>query len=225
MGQRVFLKEYDFNLTAGGIAIVLAEAEYFRIQASSGPVSIMIDGLGELPNLQAGQGIKSTPFKRLTIRDVSGAANVGRILVSNQEFIDNRTYGVNSLDAATIASMKRPDVSGAFFSISEAPLANTTTTVFLAAANVNGAIIHSANVAEFSTAMVRNALIAKATAPTQITGEEVLMLSKASSFGNTYYFGGGDLTTPQRIAAGKGLYFFTVDAQVGSLKSVRYTLL
>ena len=107
MGKRVYLKEYDFALTAGGIGIILAEGAYFRVQSSSGAVSVIVDGLGELPGLLAGQGIKSTPFKRLTLRDASGAANVGKILVSNEEFIDNRTYGVNSLDAATIASLKQ----------------------------------------------------------------------------------------------------------------------
>lgn len=227
MGQRVFLKEYDFNLTAGGIAIVLAEAEYFRIQASSGAVSIMIDGLGELPNLQAGQGIKSTPFKRLTIRDVSGAANVGRILVSNQEFIDNRTYGVNSLDVATLASLNaarsldaatiaalklttpRPEAYTGSTNVVAVLIANTAEAVFLPAANPNGVILQAAQLSDMGGlgSPFVGGLVAHTAAPAGCaTGANVLGIeSKAASAANLYV--GAQLQRPVLIPAGLGLWW------------------
>ena len=230
MGQRVYLKEYDFNLAAGGIAIVLAEGAYFRVQSSTGAVSIIIDGLGELPGLLAGQGIKSTPFRRLTLRDVSGAANVGKLLVSNEEFIDNRTYGVNSLDAATIAALKlstpRPELPGVVFSQSTSHLAGEVVVILAPGANANGAIVHSIEYAGYAAATELCTFLSKASAPASQADGNVLLPVYSDNLFGTVYVSRGRLTQPTRIPAGQGLYFFTLNAINNfSTKSVRYTLL
>ena len=93
---------YDFTLTAGGSQVLLVEAAYFRVQSATGAVDVSVEGFGTLPGLLVGQGIKDTPFKRLVIRDASGAANLGTILVASQEFVDNRTYGVTSITGGYI---------------------------------------------------------------------------------------------------------------------------
>lgn len=91
------LKYYDFTLTAGGSQVLLVSGNNFRIQSQTGAVDVTVDSVGTLPGLLTGQGLKDVPFKRLTLRDASGAPNVGTILVSPAEFVDNRTYGVMTL--------------------------------------------------------------------------------------------------------------------------------
>ena len=134
---RVYLKEYDIALTAGGIQVLLAEGAYFRIQSSTGPITIDIDGLGVLPGLLAGQGIARTPFKRLTLRDVSGAPNVGKLLVSSEEFIDNRTFGVSTLDAATLAALESVDLNSATLAALESVDLNPATLAALESVDLN----------------------------------------------------------------------------------------
>lgn len=93
MSNRNALKVYDFTLTAGGSQIILVESAYFRIMTATGPVDVIGDTFGTLPAVQAGQGMQNTPYKRLTLRDASGAPNSGTILCSGDLFIDNRTIG------------------------------------------------------------------------------------------------------------------------------------
>lgn len=87
------LKVYDFTLTAGGSQVILVESAYFRIMTAAGAVDVIGDTFGTLPGVQAGQGLQNTPYKRLTLRDASGAPNSGTILCSGDLFIDNRTIG------------------------------------------------------------------------------------------------------------------------------------
>lgn len=227
MGQRVYLKEYDFNLTAGGFAVILAEGTYFRVQSSTGALSILVDGMGELPGLLAGQGIKDTPFKRLTLRDVSGAANVGKLLVSNEEFIDNRTYGVNSLDTATLLALSRPLAAAVSWTESTTHLANTATVIFLPSANTNGAIIHNIDYLEFNSNIPTSAFLAKNAAPTAVIDGEILLLNGPTAMAGATYVSSGKLAKEVRIAAGKGFYYLSAPAVTGggATKGVRYTFL
>jgi hypothetical protein len=93
MSNRNALKVYDFTLTAGGSQVILVESAYFRIMTATGPVDVIGDTFGTLPAVEAGQGLQNTPYKRLTLRDASGAPNSGTILCSGDLFIDNRTIG------------------------------------------------------------------------------------------------------------------------------------
>ena len=101
MGNRAALKIYDFTLAAGGSQTILVESDYFRVMTAAGVIDVIGDTFGTLPALQAGQGLQNTSYKRLTIRDASGAPNTGTILCSGDLFIDNRTLGSVSLIPAT----------------------------------------------------------------------------------------------------------------------------
>lgn len=105
-------KLYDFTLSAGATVALLVEGEYFRIQEATGAVDVTVEGSGTLPGLLVGQGLKETPYKRLLIRDASGAANVGKILIASKEFIDNRTYGVTTISGTP--SVVINNVNGSF---------------------------------------------------------------------------------------------------------------
>ena len=227
MGQRVYLKEYDFNLTAGGFAVILAEGAYFRVQSSTGALSIIIDGLGELPGLLAGQGIKDTPFKRLTLRDVSGAANVGKLLVSNEEFIDNRTYGVNSLDAATIALMRTPLAYTQSTNVATVLAVATPEVILLPANNVNGVIVQNASYFLVGGLVVYSGgVLAKNAAPANVNDGALIapFLARSISAANLLY--AVDMNQPVFVPAGLGLYWmFSIATNAGEQRATRIRVL
>lgn len=216
---------YDFNLTAGGTQMLTVEGAYFRIQSQTGAVDVTVEGVGTLPGLLTGQGLKDTPFKRLLLKDVSGASNSGQILVASREFIDNRTYGVNTLDTATLNALTRPLLPGANWKDTSTLVANTPLTIFTAAANVNGAILHSAYAQDISTVSFFQTLVAKATNPTGYTDGEIIVMSNYSPVtGNNIQ--NIKLDAPTRIAAGLGLYFVSSqNGTAGYTRAARYTLL
>lgn len=99
---------YDFTLTAGGSQVILAEGDYFRVMSSTGQVEVLMSDGSRYGPIAAGQGQKGKHYTRLTVRDRSGAGNVGFIMVAGEEFVDNRVNGeVSVIDggkARTIAN-------------------------------------------------------------------------------------------------------------------------
>jgi hypothetical protein len=220
-------KPYDFSLTANGSQTILAIGSYFRIQSSTGAVSVTVDSVGTLPGMLVGQGFKGVKYSRLLLTDVSGAPNVGVILTASDEFVDNRTYGVNSLDSATILALSRPLVAGLSFYEQATHAANTPTVIFLPAANVNGAVIHSIDYVEISSNTPISTFVAKGSAPATIGDGEVLMISGLSTIFGALNVSINKTAKEHRIAAGKGLYYISGTSVTGgyATKSVRYTLL
>lgn len=225
------LRYYDFTLAANGVQMLTVSGKNFRIQSQTGAVDVTVDSVGTLPGLLTGQGLKNVPFSRLTLRDASGAPNVGQILVAPEEFIDNRTYGVSTiaggsvdLAAATLNTITRPLLAGASWS-NAATLGAGATNIFLPAANVNGAIIHSAYSQDISAGAVLQSFLAKNAAPASVLDGEVVALSQyAPVTGNSVQ--NIAMTQPLRIAAGLGLYFYSSAAgSAGYGRACRYTLL
>lgn len=83
---------YDFVLTPGGSANLAVAGGYYRIMSATGPVRVRREGGSQLGPLYPGQGERQE-FNRLTITDLSGAANTGYILVSDESFVDERITG------------------------------------------------------------------------------------------------------------------------------------
>lgn len=108
-------KIYDFTLSAGGAMPLLVEGGYFKIYSCTGVLAVSIDGGSTIGPINTGQGMK-TEFKRLTIVDQSGAANVGKIIVASNEFVDDRISGeVSVIDggkARTLSSIAFTAYSG-----------------------------------------------------------------------------------------------------------------
>lgn len=84
---------YDFSVAAGELAVILAEGSYYRILTSTGAVSVRRDDGSRVGPLLEGQGERNSPFQRLTIQDLSGAANSGTVLVCDGDFVDHRQAG------------------------------------------------------------------------------------------------------------------------------------
>ena len=108
-------KIYDFTLSAGGALTLLVEGGVFKIISCTGVVAVTIDGGSTIGPINAGQGMK-TEFSRLTISDMSGAANVGRIAVASNDFIDDRISGeVLVIDGGKATTMSGQAFSGNLF--------------------------------------------------------------------------------------------------------------
>ena len=103
---------YDFTLTAGGSQVILAEGDYFRIMSSTGPVEVLMSEGSRYGPIAAGQGQKGKRYTRLTVRDRSGSANLGFIMVAGEEFVDNRVNG----EVSVIDGEKARTLAGGMFS-------------------------------------------------------------------------------------------------------------
>lgn len=236
--QAMTFKVYNFQLTAGGSFRLPAAGGYFRIMTTTDAVDVTVEGVGTLPGLLAGQALKDVQFQALILRDASGAPNSGTILVASAEFQDNRLNGTVDLSATSLAALESVDLNAATQQVLTRPLlpgsswkdtstmvANTPLTVFTPAANVNGAIIHSADAQDITTVGFIQTFLAKASAPTGYTDGEIIAMSKYWPItGNNVQ--NLTLQNPTRIAAGLGLYFLSSqNGTAGYLRTCRYTLL
>lgn len=84
---------YDFTLGAGQLVEILAEGSYYRILTATGALQVQRDDGSRVGPILEGQGERNSPFKRLTLRDLSGAANSGTVLVCDGDFVDHRQAG------------------------------------------------------------------------------------------------------------------------------------
>lgn len=233
MAQRYNTKLYDFTLPANGSQTIMAIGEYFRIQSATGALTVEVEGYGKLPGLLVGQGLQRTPYTRLVLTDTSGAANAGTILCSGSEFVDNRTYGVNSLDTATIISLKlptpRPEIYTNWYQTQAPFLANTAETVFSAAANVNGVIVQSLTSMNYGAFGSVETFLAKSTAPINFLDGTIIALSQATlSNMSTNNYTVINCEKDIFIPAGQGLFFIAnsaSNATFGLLRTVRFKVL
>lgn len=219
---------YPFNLSAGQTLSLPIEGDYFRIQSATGAIDVTVDGVGTLPDLLNGQGLKNVPFKRLTIKDKTGAANAGVILVAFDEFIDNRTYGVNDLSAGSLATLRQPLAATGFFNVTTNMAENTPEQVFSAASNINGAVLLYASISGFNQmGQATGGLIAKTTAPANTAdGTLILGILQQQFTGSTSWQDRSDLQAPAFIPAGNGLWFIrSIADTAGAQRSARFRLL
>lgn len=215
---------YPFSMATGATFRIPAGGTYFRIQSASGPMNVTIEGAGTLPSMQSGQGIKDTPFDGLILRNTHTTSNSGSILVANEEFIDNRTYGVNDLSSGSLDTIRRPLQATGFYATAAPLTANTPEVIFSAASNVNGAIILSANWTTTAGGALITTLVANAVAPVSNVDGEVF----GSSEWTASNFGSGCIQKEQYVAAGKGLYFISNGTEAGGsigFKNCRFRLL
>jgi hypothetical protein len=227
------IQSYTYTIPANGSVQIPAPNDNFIVQAATGPVTVRGDTFGTLPNLLAGQGLKSVPFSRLELKDESGAPNTVTVLMSPAEFV-NQVFsgsvvivGALALDAPTINSLNRPELpSGAWVNNATA-VANTPLTVFAPGANVNGAVVWQASAVDAVASVAHQVFIAKASAPATVIDGEVIAQSLVTAVTpGVNVIVGIDLCNPRRIAPGLGLYFISGLAGTSAMmRSARYTLL
>lgn len=134
-----------------------------------------------------------------------------------------------SLPPVTIANpdaQKKYFQYGASFKSSNPLAANTPETIFTAAANVNGAILHRAGA--YGQDTLGNgyvSFIAKATAPTGLTDGDVIADGNLGGVVAGQYKVSCSVDSPVFIPAGKGLFVIRNQVEVTGVRSALYTLL
>lgn len=110
-------KIYDFTLTANGSFVLPVEGDYFKVLSATGLVEVTGDSFGSLGSVLPGQGLDNTPFKRLVIKDKTGSANIGTLLVADEKFIDDRITGeVSVIDGGAWRSKSNKSFLGTGYS-------------------------------------------------------------------------------------------------------------
>lgn len=238
---------FSIALAANESREVALAGEYFEIRSAVYPITKieLTDRSGGLVSVidAAMESDFVRPGRYETMRITNGATAqivsfwYGSGDAGSRRFSGNVT-GTVALDVATLAALEALDINPATLNTITRPLlpashwsdastlvANTPLTVFNAAANVNGAIIHSADAQDIASASFQQTFLAKATAPAGIADGAIIAMSKYWPIsGNNVQ----NLTmqTPTRIAAGLGLYFISSLAGAANmLRTCRYTLL
>lgn len=116
---------------------------------------------------------------------------------------------------------------GSSYANNAALVANTAVQVFSAAANANGAIINSAQFSSVNaTTQSQTTLLAKATAPANVTDGDAILIADDSSIGAGGVMSiSGSLKNQILIPAGKALYFICANTETQGNRGVLYTLL
>lgn len=104
-------KIYPFALGALESLPLMVQGSYFKILSSTGMVDVTGDTFGTVEAMLAGQGLRGQDFRRLVIRDRSGSGNVVRLLVSDDQFVDDRISG----EVSVIDALRARAASGAAF--------------------------------------------------------------------------------------------------------------
>lgn len=239
-----------FVIQAGLPVEFYEPGDFFRILASAGPVDVRFyrQGVEVGEALQVTEGYaerwRGLGFDRFII--ASGTTQTLQVVarLGSDVYFDAPPVGSTdivssvplALDAATLAAIdanmraaplpvRVDQLPGGNWANTAQVVANTPISVFLAAANPNGAIIHALEAFDVGAAVNNQVFIAKATAPANVTdGVIVAQALPVDAPGNVYMAIKRDV--PVRIPAGLGLYFIaSTGGSVGVLRSARYTLL
>lgn len=187
------------------------------------------------------QAVDGIIITNLTANPITGKVTIGAGDVS-----DNSLVGTVTLDAASLAALESTDLntatlntltrplppSAAWADVTAALAANTALTVFTAAANTNGAIIHDLQASDVITGSTGiGGFCARAAAPNSIATfiDDTVVLqieSRLNLGGNSFVT--AKLEKETRIPAGKGLFYlqnFTGAGAGSIMRNARYTLL
>jgi hypothetical protein len=165
-------------------------------------------------------------FKRLKLSWAAQPGKKVRIMYSTGERVIPALTGTLNV-TGTVSTNEEPFVYGASYKSITLLLANTPETVFLPAANVNGAVIHKAEFVSRSASNNAGAgFLAKASAPATVIDGDAICSSRNHNTISADGLTSGWLEKEILIPAGKGLYFITNGAEAsGASRSVLYTLL
>ncbi|MEH6434243.1 hypothetical protein [Massilia sp. DD77] len=83
--------QYDFQVTAGGAQRIEATGRFFKYISGIGRVRVTTSK-GRVIDLIPGQGVWGEEFTGLSVKDLSGAGNVGVILAGDFDFRDDTMY-------------------------------------------------------------------------------------------------------------------------------------
>lgn len=162
-------------------------------------------------------------FKQLKISNNAQAGAFIRIMSSTG---DRVIPAIGDLIISGSVNTIEDGVSyGASYKSNSIFTANVADTIFTPAANVNGAVIHTAEFYFENNAGILGSMIAKNAAPANVADGDVLIVTIPAAISPNRIMV-GRLTRPIKIPAGKGLYLISSATELTtSLKSCNYTLL
>ncbi len=104
---------YTLALAANQAQVLLVEGGFYKILSATGPVSVSREGGSIINPMRVGQG-ERLRFTRLTIQDVSGAANTVEVIIADESFVDDRISGeVSVIDGGKSRTLARVAYIGA----------------------------------------------------------------------------------------------------------------
>lgn len=210
---------YDFTLTAFGSQTILADANFYKILTSAGDVSITRDGGSTVKPMRAGRGERNVDFLSLIIRDLSGAANAGTIVVGDSEFIDDTIVLSSAINV-------RPETSTGNYNVLGASVANTAIQILAPASNTAGVMVLTASIQkQFETLNGVSAFLAKASAPANVGDGESIFSQVATANSATSIQGGLHMPMQVMLAPGLGIYYISSVAEAATLKTMRWKAL
>ncbi|MES2637421.1 MAG: hypothetical protein V4605_08865 [Pseudomonadota bacterium] len=230
--KTAFLRNYTLKIEVGVKSEFGLRGSMLRVIAANVPIYFESRDGGSSFYLEAGEEIvfADNVFFELDVYHTSGVeqtiiiavgenAKIGSVKLSGNVAITNLTLDNGRIQVAPIAY-------AASFASNTSLVAATAEVVVLPAANVNGLLIWNAQfVSHNVTNLSRTALIAKSSAPVSTVDGDSIISPQNVYLGGVFGVS-GNLVTPVKIAAGKGLYFYTgaVNETFGS-RSLLYTLL
>lgn len=227
------LRDQKVQIKAGKTEQIFVNGKYLRVKTAPIPFRFRSKN-GDDFEIKQGDEVSINDFEYVYITNESAADHVIDFYTGDLERVGSAELNGNvivnndiGLNVAT-RDLLRFENYGASFRGSSALIGNTPETVFTGAANVNGAIVHSAQMISVSgTALTLVSLLAKATPPVNaVDGDSVLTCDGVNLFtGNFVNY--GCLKNPVKIPSGKGLFFVvaTNEAAAGNQRAVLYTLL
>lgn len=217
---------YDLDLSTANTNLILPIAGDFLYidMASTGVATIELNNQQEARKapFQVRKGFAlQAVFKQLKITNTAQPGLFLRIMSSVGERVIPALGDVNI--SGSVNAIEDGITYGAAFSSSvPAPAANTVLTVVAPAANVNGLVVHDASYCSLTAGTTLTSLLAKASTPTALQDGDVLMLGDAYTPSSV---GSGSMKQSFKVAAGKGLYLYTLVQETFGYKRVIYTLL
>lgn len=235
------MRSYQQVFGAGETRDFIVDAKYFFLFEANNAVTVQF-WKGGAPSddlaLNILSGFKCRPekgFDRISI--TSSAAQTISFFITKGEgdydrFVGNVSLlGAVSLDATALAAILNRNQGftyGAAFRSTANVAANTAETVFTAAANVNGAIIHSIQmIALNGSGAHQPTFLAKSTAPANVSDGEPILSPDFLQQISGIVTAGASLKNAVKVPAGKGLFYINSAAESAgySSRSVLYTFL
>lgn len=232
-----FIEILSATFAAGESRIFALTGQYFEIIDATFPVDVTLSDVygaqrGLMRSAEASFNLKNTNFGVIQI--TSASAQTIRFAYGTGEAGTRRAAGAVSivgtvpvdLIATDVDAIRRPEAGAANWNSLATVAALTPLAVFTAAANTNGAIVWAAEACDANPASITQSFVAKATAPVSTVDGDVIALSKVDIFAASV-FCSLKLATPQRIAAGLGLFFISNSAGSAThqARMARFTLL
>lgn len=237
------LRNYKISIPTNSQETVVIEGKTVRLLNANVPISfISEDGMLAFELSSGDEAVfDDAIFYRFRLFHSDPATQLITIAVGNGGRIGSAKLngvvtvsGALALDAPTLAALESTDLNATTrdllrfqnyatsYNSNTIMAANAPQTIFTPAANVNGAIIHSAMNLSYGVS-IHGVILAKATAPTSVVDGEIIAMNHGHN--NVGTLNALALNQPIKIAAGKGLYRISNVAEVIALASVLYTLL